>query len=60
MKYPYTVKHDGKIYPPNTEVPVNKEPVSKKKQNKTKRIMFNNGSDLFDTVRIIKSFYSRK
>lgn len=26
MKYPYMVKHEGKYYPPNTEIPENKEP----------------------------------
>lgn len=26
MKYPYMVKHEGKYYPPYTEIPENKEP----------------------------------
>lgn len=25
MKYPYMVKHDGKYYPPNTEIPEKNE-----------------------------------
>ena len=32
MKYPYMVKHEGKYYPPYTEIPENKEPNKEQKE----------------------------